>query len=377
MQAVARSSRRGSFPHERAAALLRDAPNVTAPIIYAELAGGAIDRAALEQRIRDGVVTLGRGLIAGLLEACLAAGVEIKTGIRVRELPEADAVIIATGGFERDPQLVKAFLRGPVAAPVGAPTAEGDGLRMAMAAGALLGNMSEAWWVPALTVAGETIDGAPMHRLMIGERARPGSIIVDRSGRRFADEAQNYNDFGRTFSNFDPASYSFKHLPAYLVFDNAYRTGYRTGPMGRRDPDPEWLHRGETMAELAASIAVPADVLEASVARFNEFAAVGEDPDFGRGSRPYDRFIGTLGPLTDGPYFALQLQPGCLGTKGGPRTDADGRVLGALDGQPIPGLFAAGNAAASPFGMAYPGAGGTLGQGLVFGVRAGRAAAKG
>ena len=84
--------------------------------------------------------------------------------------------------------------------------------------------MSEAWWVPALSVLGETIDGALMHRLMIGERARPGSLIVDRTGRRFADEAQNYNDFGRTFSNFEPTSYSFHHPPAYLVFDNAYRT---------------------------------------------------------------------------------------------------------------------------------------------------------
>jgi 3-oxosteroid 1-dehydrogenase len=368
---------RGLVPTARAAALLRDAPNVTAPIVYSELAGGAIDREALAQRVRDGVVTLGRGLIAGLLEACLEAGVEIRTGVRVRELPEADAVIIATGGFERDPQLAKAFLRGLVAAPVGAPSAEGDGLRMAMAAGALLGNMSEAWWVPALTIPGETIDGAPMHRLMIGERARPGSIIVDRSGRRFADEAQNYNDFGRTFSNFEPTSYSFKHLPAYLVFDNTYRTSYRTGPMGRTDADPEWLHKGSTLAELAESIGVPADALEASVARFNSYAAKGEDPDFGRGSLPYDRFIGKLGPLGEGPYFAIELRPGCLGTKGGPKTDADGRVLGAIDGKPIPGLYAVGNAAASPFGMAYPGAGGTLGQAFVFGMRAGRAAAKG
>ncbi len=365
----------GIIPTARAGALLRDAPNVTAPIVYSELAGGAIDRAALAERVRDGVVTLGRGLIAGLLEACLEAGVEIRTGERLRTLPEADAVVLATGGFERDPELAAAFLRGPVSAPVGAPSAEGDGLRMAMAAGAALGNMSEAWWVPALSVPGETIDGAPMHRLMIGERARPGSLIVDRTGRRFADEAQNYNDFGRTLSNFEASSYSFKHQPAFLVFDQAYRTGYRTGPMGRRDPDPEWLHRGETVAELAASIGVPADALTATVERFNVHAADGEDPEFGRGSFPYDRFIGRLAPLGDGPFYALELRPGCLGTKGGPRTDADGRVLSALDHTPIPGLFAAGNAAASPFGMAYPGAGGTLGQAFVFGMRAGRAAA--
>jgi 3-oxosteroid 1-dehydrogenase len=62
--------------------------------------------------------------------------------------------------------------------------------------------------------------------------------------------------------------------------------------------------------------------------------------------------------------------------KGRPRTDADGRVLAAADSVPIPRLFAAGNVAPSAFGLAYPGAGSTLGQGLFIGVRAGRAAAQ-
>ena len=117
---------------------------------------------------------------------------------------------------------------------------------------------------------------------------------------------------------------------------------------------------------------MPADALEATVARFNEGAAHGADPDFGRGSFPYDRFIGDLGPLEQAPYYAFKVLPGCLGTKGGPRTDADGRVLSITDGKPIPGLYAAGNAAASPFGLAYPGAGGTIGPAVVFGLRAGR-----
>ena len=84
---------------------------------------------------------------------------------------------------------------------------------------------------------------------------------------------------------------------------------------------------------------------------------------------------GELGPLGEGPYYALEILPGCLGTKGGPRTDSHGRVLSAAGGDPIPGLYAAGNAAASPFGLAYPGAGGTIGPALVFGLRAGEAAA--
>jgi 3-oxosteroid 1-dehydrogenase len=362
-------------PTARARDLVRDAPNVSAPITYVELAGGEIDREALAERTAKGILTLGRGLIAGLLEACLDAGVELRTGVRVRELPQADAVVLATGGFERDPELSRSFLRGPLLAPVGAPEAEGDGLRMAMAAGASLGNMSEAWWCPAYRLPGETIDGAPMARLILTERARAGCLIVDRSGRRFIDEAQNYSDFGRAMLNFEPTSYSFPHVPAWLIFDAAYRSSYRIGPLGRRDPDPTWLAKADTPAALADSIGVPPAALEQTVERFNAHAARGEDPDFGRGSFPYDRFIGKLGPLGDGPYYALELLPGALATKGGPRTDADGRVISIRDGEPIPGLYAAGNVAASLFGFAYPGAGGTLGPILTFGLRAGAAAA--
>src|SRR5581483_4417962 len=98
--------------------------------------------------------------------------------------------------------------------------------------------------------------------------------------------------------------------------------------------------------------------------------------ELGRGEYAYDRFVGELGPLGEGPYYALEILPGCLGTKGGPRTDSHGRVLSAASGAPIAGLYAAGNAAASPFGLAYPGAGGTIGPALVFGLRAGEAAAR-
>jgi 3-oxosteroid 1-dehydrogenase len=361
-------------PTPEAAAMIRDAPNVTGPITYAELAGGDINRERLAERRARGTITMGRALLAGLLEACLEAGVQIQAGVRVRERPSEDAVVIATGGFERDAQLVKAFLRGPLLAPVGAPSARGDGLRLAISQGALLGNMSEAWWCPAISIPGETIDGVPMNRLVLTERARPHSLLVDASGRRFVNEAQNYNDLGRTLQNFHPGSYAFPHIPAWLIFSAEYRRSYRLGPLGRRDPDPTWLAKGDTLAGLAETIGLPGNVLTATVERFNEGARVGEDPDFGRGTYPYDRFIGGIGPLEEGPFYALKVVPGCLSTKGGPRTDGDGRVL-SINGGAIPGLYAAGNCAASAFGMAYPGAGGTLGQGLVFGLRAGDAAA--
>ncbi|HEX5193016.1 MAG TPA: FAD-dependent oxidoreductase [Solirubrobacteraceae bacterium] len=362
-------------PTDEVRELLRDAPNVLGPVTYVELSTGTLDRELLAERRAKGTITLGRALLAGLLQACLDLGVDIYPGTRLRELPDADAVVLATGGFERDPELAKHFLRGPMLGPVGAPTARGDGLRMAIGAGAQLGNMSEAWWCPAISVPGETIDGAPMFRLILAERARPGTLIVDGGGRRFVNEAQNYNDLGRTLQNFNPAEFRFPHVPAWMIFDNAVRTGYRLGPLGRRDPDPDWLIRGETVAELARGIEIEPAILEATVERFNAGASAGEDPDFGRGSYPYDRFIGRLGALGDGPYFAVAVLPGCLSTKGGAKTDADGRVLSIADGQPIPGLYAAGNVSASCYGMAYPGAGGTLGPALTFGLRAGDAAA--
>ena len=322
-------------------------------------------------------MSMGRALLAALLEACLEAGVTVRTGVRVRTLPEADAVILATGGFERDPELAKAFLRGPLLAPVGAPTAEGDGLRMAMGAGAALGNMSEAWWCPAYMLPGETIDGAPMARLILTERARPGSLIVDGSGKRFIDEAQNYSDFGRTMLNFEATSFSFPHVPAWLVFDGAYRGEVPARPA--RPPRPR--------SGLAG-------------ARRDAGGAGGEDRRAGRRARGDDRALQrrarraartptsaaarsrtTASSVSSGRSTAAPTsRSSCSRARCRPRaarsTDADGRVLAANgDGEPIEGLYAAGNVAASLYGFAYPGAGGTLGPILTFGLRAGAAAA--
>lgn len=364
-------------PPERVRKLVRDAPNRSGSSTYAELLSGRVDTAELGRRAERGTLTGGRALVGALLEACLDAGVELRTGVRATTLDlGTDAIVLASGGFERDASLVKAFLRGPMLAPTGVPSAEGDGLRLAIGAGAELGCMSEAWWCPAMRIPGEEIDGAPLFRLVLAERARPGCLIVNKSGRRFVDEAQNYNDVGRALLNFDAAGFSYPHVPAWLVFDGAYRRSHGVGPLHRDDPDPEWLRRSDDLAGLAVAIGAPAMTLEATVARFNEHAAHGSDPDYGRGSYAYDRFLGGLGPLEEPPYYGLELLPGCLGTKGGPRTDGDGRVLSIAGGSPIPGLYAAGNAAASPFGLAYPGAGGTLGPALVFGLRAGAAAAE-
>ena len=376
---------------------IRTAPNVTAPITYRELATGDFDRAEVAARTRQGVITMGRSMIASLVEAAEAAGAAIRTGagvdglirsgdavtgVRIGDEVLAGQVILASGGFERDPALVQAFLRGPMTGPVGAPGMDGTALRLALAAGAELGNMSEAWWCPAMTVPGETIDGQPFHRLVLTERARPRSLMVDSRGRRFANEARNYNDVGRAKHAFDPTGFQFPAATAWLVFDSGYRRRYHLGPLRRNDPDPQWLRRADSLHELADSINVDGSELAASVARFNQLAAAGDDPDFGRGRSIYDRFVGdpaaphpTLGPVEEPPFYAARLHPGCLGTKGGPRTDIHGQVR-HQNGGLIEDLYAVGNAAASPLGAAYPGAGGTIGPLLVAAHTAGTAAAQ-
>ncbi|WP_419845954.1 FAD-dependent oxidoreductase [Candidatus Poriferisocius sp.] len=375
---------------------IRTAPNVTAPITYRELATGNIDWDEVADRSRRGVITMGRSMIASLTEAAEAAGAVILTGTKVDGLAQsggtvngvrigdevlAGQVILASGGFERNPSLVQGFLRGPMTGPVGAPGMDGTALRLALAAGAELGNMAEAWWCPAMTVSDETIDDQPFHRLVLTERARPGSLMVDSRGRRFVNESRNYNDVGRAMQTFDPTGFQYPATTAWLVFDASYRRRYHLGPMRRDDPDPEWLRRADSLSELAAVIDVDGEELTASATRFNQLAATGDDPDFGRGRSIYDRFVGdpsaphpTLGPVDEPPFYAVRLHPGCLGTKGGPRTNIHGQVR-HQDGSLIEGLYAVGNASASPLGAAYPGAGGTIGPLLVVAHAAGTAAA--
>lgn len=347
----------------------------------------------------DGVVLRGalrgRTLVAALVAAALDAGVEIRAGCRVGALAvDGDAVrgvevgdetlegrvVLATGGFQHCAPLVSAFLPAAPVVPLGAPGCDGDGLRMSLAVHADVGSMPEGWWMPAMHVPGETFGGAAWYRPLHSERAQPGAILVDRAGRRFADEAQNYGDVGRAMQRFVPGV-GFDAAPCWLVFDAAYRGRYPVGPLRPVDPDPPWLERGEDLAELASRTGMAVGVLHHTVERFNDSAAKGEDPDFARGSSAYDRWIGdpsaphpTLGPLRQAPYYALAVHLGCIGTKGGPRTDGAGRVLRA--GRPVRGLYAAGNAAASPFGTATAAGGATLGPALVFGTLAGRAAAR-
>jgi succinate dehydrogenase/fumarate reductase flavoprotein subunit len=289
-------------------------------------------------------------------------------------------VVVASGGFEWSAEMKAAFLPGPLDATCSPPTNTGDGIRMASKAGAALGNMQEAWWFPMLLV-GDEMDGRPTGTLPRFERTGPYTIIVNRAGRRFVNEAHNYNDMTKAFHTFDPRAYTFANLPAFLVFDARHLAeyGFLTHRVG--EPTPGWLAEGATLEALAERIGVDADGLRTTVERFNEHARAGHDPDFHRGESAYDRYWGdphaehpALGPLEVAPYYAVEIVSGAIGTKGGIVTDADGRALDAF-GEPVPGLYAAGNTTAHPMGPGYPGAGATLGPGCTMAFLAGRAVA--
>jgi 3-oxosteroid 1-dehydrogenase len=346
----------------------------------------------------------GQALIGRLLKACLDRGVEVHTSRRGVELIVSDGVVtgvrvetpdgatafharrgvaLACGGFEWDPEYVRTFLRGPMTHPVSIRTCTGDGLKMAQRIGAKLGNMREAWWMPAAIVPPE--DSVMERQMISGQRSLPRAIMVNADGRRFTNESANYNAFGGAFHQIDVARFSYPNIPGWLLFDHGYVERYGFGGrFGVPGTVSEWVTRADTLQELAGVLEINPDGLADTVARWNRNVADGHDPDFHRGESAHDRWWGdpnrkghidgVLGPIDKPPYYAVEVHPGALGTKGGPVVDSDARVID-LDGQPIPGLYAAGNAMASPFGMTYGGPGGTLGPAMVFGFLAGRHAA--
>jgi hypothetical protein len=256
---------------------------------------------------------------------------------------------------------------------------------MAMAHGADLANMGEAWWVPIIQIPGDTFEGRPRSRSVRLERTRPRSIIVNRAGKRFLNEAGEYNSMAGPFHHLDPR-HGYLNDPAWIVFDDQHLKRYGFLGVEPDGPVPAWFCQSRDLAELSEKTGIDADGLARTLDAWNENVANESDPDFGRGSSAYDGYWGdndaattagkTLGPIDTAPYYAVPVTVGAMGTKGGPRTDRDGRVL-HVSGEPIPGLYAAGNAMAGATGKAYGGAGGTIGPAMVFGFRAGYAAATG
>ncbi|QCI11931.1 FAD-dependent oxidoreductase [Pseudomonas putida] len=307
-------------------------------------------------------------------------GVRIHREGRDIDLQARHGVILASGGFEQNQALREQYLPKPTrmawsATPPGNNT--GAALQAGLAQGAATALMDWAWWAPTIAVPGED-----KPRGIFAERAFPGAIVVNAQGRRFVNEAAPYLEFVDAMHRDNARTGG--SVPAWVIFDGHFRFNYAMGPLmpAQVMPDSrlrkEWRDtlywKADTLEALAGKIGVDAQGLASTVAQVNDYARTGVDLDFGRGGNVFDRYYGDcnikpnpcLAPLRKGPYYAMRLDAGDIGTKGGLLTNAQAQVL-REDGTTIAGLYAIGNCSASVMGTSYPGAGGTLGPAMTFG----------
>jgi 3-oxosteroid 1-dehydrogenase len=339
----------------------------------------------------------GNALVTGLLKGCLDHGCRIvlearavslltgepggsvngvvveEKGVRRRILARR-GVVLATGGFEWDAGMRERFFPGPLDR-IGSPRGnEGDGQRLAASVGARLERMDQANVYPTLPTVYE---GRP-HGLPMTFQAEPHAIVVDRNARRFVSE-YDYN-IGEALDRREPLSGEPVHLPAWVIADRRF---LRRSPAFRfyAAKEPGWVRRAPSLAALARLIGLPETALLATVERFNGFCSAGRDQDFHRGESAWERSKAkpgpagsnpTLAPVEQAPFVAIPLNRSLLGTKGGARTDSNGRVLRA-DGSLIGGLYCAGNAMANPIGTRALGAGTTIGPCMTWGFICGNA----
>ncbi len=351
---------------------------------------------------KDRRLTLGNALTGGLRHALNAAGGQVWLRTPMQELVHEDGrvvgivvekdgkpfrirtrkgVVLASGGFDKNKAMREAnaplYRETHLSGGVGSNT--GDGIAAATALGAATRNLQSAWAAPVFYVPGED-----RGRLCTIERALPGCIMVNQRGQRYLNEAASYHVTGQIMARRHAAHGDAS--PSWMVFDGRYRRQFPMGPLFPVIPD--WaqpgavkaiLKKGRTIEELATAMGVDPATLTVTIARFNQHADKGQDPDFHRGEAAYDRMYGDyrhqpnpcLRSLTEAPFYALPIYPGDIGTNGGIVTNERAQVL-SESGAPIPGLYATGNTTASPMGESYPGAGVTLGPAMTFGYIAAR-----
>lgn len=343
---------------------------------------GPLRKRLLDRRIE---LRLGAAVKALQLTSGRVTGVEVEHLGQRRTIGAGRGVIVCAGGFEWSQELRNRHFSIPgdvMWSSTPEQANRGEVLQAAVDIGADLDFMESGWWAPTML---KPIDGVSnfdeIHQAVF-DVGRPHSVCVNRHGDRFVNEAASYDRFGNAMVQDQLKTGA--NAPCWLVFDATFRRKFTAGgympspimPDGKIAPD-HWDHyifKAATLAELAKKIALDPDKLQQVVAKMNDYARTGVDPEFGRGSHDYDRTFGDvnlkpnpcLGLIDQAPYYAIPINLGDLGTKGGLKADARARVLDK-EGQPISGLYAAGNAAGSPFGDCYPGAGGTIGPAMVFG----------
>ncbi|ABZ76656.1 fumarate reductase/succinate dehydrogenase flavoprotein domain protein [Shewanella halifaxensis HAW-EB4] len=319
------------------------------------------------------------------------SGIEVVREGEKQIINSALGVIFASGGFEQNQKLREKYLPEPSnvkwsATPPGHNT--GAALEAGIRAGAKTDIMDWCWWSPTVNVPKE--DKA---RGIFAERAFPGAIVVDGLGKRFVNEAAPYLEFGDAMYRNNAAT-GGKSLPAWVIFDANFRFNYAMGPFMPAQIQPDsrlpkgWLNtlywKAENLNDLAKQIQIDPEGLSQTVERINRFAKTGVDEDFGRGGNVFDRYYGDtnvkpnpcIAPVAKGPFYAMRIEAGDIGTKGGLLTNEHAQVLSDTN-TPIAGLYAIGNCSASVMGRSYPGAGATLGPAMTFGYIAANHIAKG
>ena len=348
-------------------------------------------------RTLGGIVTgkrlygLGAALVMTLMEIVRKQGTEVLLNSPVSELVLEDGrvvgaiittetgpvriraragVILGAGGFAQNTEWRQKYHGMPGNSSAAAGD-QGTAIDVGVKAGGALALMDDAWWGSAVPMA----DGTA--QFMLSERSMPFGIIVDQAGSRYLNESESYIDFGHEMIEHHRETPA---IPSWLILDIRHRRRYLSSALlagGKSLRANGTVVSANTIEELAARLHIDPAALRATVERFNGFTRSGVDLDFGRGRTVYDNYYGdpgvkpnpNLGPIEKGPFTAVKVVPGDLGTKGGLLTDENGQVLTEA-GAPIAGLYAAGNTTASVMGRTYPGPGSTIAPAMVFGYLA-------
>jgi 3-oxosteroid 1-dehydrogenase len=337
---------------------------------------------ALAIGLRQGLVDAGvpveydTELVGLLLEDDRVVGVRVRRDGQEVEVRARRGVILGSGGFEKNLEMREKYQPSPTSTDwtTGSANNTGGGILAGIGVGAATDLLDDAWWGPTIP-----LPSGPW--FCLAERNLPGSIIVNGAGHRFMNEALPYVE--AVHEIYAGEATGVPHVPAWMVIDQRYRNRYLFAGLSPRQPFPgRWYQHGTikkaaTVADLAHEIDVPAAALEATVARFNAFATGGVDEDFHRGESAYDRYYAdptvkpnpSLHVIDQGPFYAVKIVPGDLGTKGGLVTDERARVL-RPDGSVVAGLYAAGNCSSAVMGRTYAGPGATIGPAMTFGYLA-------
>lgn len=345
-------------------------------------------------------LVMGNALVARFLHSLLERGATIKTAARARALIVEDGavrgvlasiagkpkefrarrgVVLAAGGFTHHPRLRAQLLPAPITefSPVPSDN-EGDGVDIGLQAGGAIGrtHANNAFWAPVSVRPRRDGTMAVFPHFAL-DRGKPGLIAVNGAGQRFVNEATSYQMFVEAIYASQARTPS---IPCFFICDHAFLKKYGLGMIRpgqvslRAFIDDGYLASGQTIAQLASALGIDPQALVESIERYNGFARTGKDIDFHKGESAYSRNIGdpavapnpNLGPIETAPFYAIRIYPGDIGTSAGLITNTSAQVLNA-GGEPIKGLYAAGNDMNSVMGGVYAGPGCTIGTAMTFG----------